>query len=272
MPSEKEHKVRSFSPTRRILSDYYHIAANMHRIQGLLEMDVTKAEKRIAEIKEKENYQVSHTGWVAACIAKAVSEDKRFNSFRKGRRKIIVFDDIDISMMIEIKTKDGKRVPFNYVIRKAEDKSVKEITDGIRAIQKKKIEESEQLTRESSSFTSLYMLVPKFLRRLVIKILLSNPFYIKKTIGTVGMTSLGEYVKELTGYAIPFGDKTLNVAIGGMKETVRVIDGKTQNTKILYLTFKVNHEIVDGAPMARFITRVAELMKNAHGLDDITKI
>ncbi len=272
MSSKTDYHEREFSSTRRILSDYYHIAAKMHRIQGLLEMDVTKAEERMAEIKEKENYQVSHTGWVAACIAKAVSEDKRFNSFRKGKRKIIVFDNVDISMMIEIKTKDGKRVPFNYVIRKAELKSVKEITDGIRAIQKKKIEESEQLTRESSSFTNLYMLVPKFIRRFVIKRLLSNPFYIQKTIGTVGMTSLGEYVKELSGYAIPFGDKTLNVALGGMKEVVQIIDGKTKNTKILYVTFKVNHNIVDGAPMARFITRVGELLKNAHGLDDITKI
>ena len=265
------HK-RKFSTTRKILSDYYHVAANMHRIQGLLEMDVTKAQKRIAELKEKENYHISHTGWVAACIAKAVSENKRFNSFRKGRSKIIVFDEVDISMMIEIKTKDGKRVPFNYVIRKAEQKSVKEITEEIRAIQKKKIEESEQLTRDSSSFTSFYMLVPKFIRRFVIKMLLSNPFYVKKTIGTVGMTSLGEYVKELSGYAIAFGDKTLNVAIGGMKEYAVLEGGKMKNKKVLYLTFKVNHEIVDGAPVARFITRVAELMRNAYGLDDITKI
>lgn len=272
MSSEKDYHTRRFSITRKILSDYYHVAANKHRIQGLVEMDVTKAEERIAELKEKENYHVSHSGWIATCIAKAVSENKRFNSFRKGRNEIIVFNNVDISMMIEIKTKEGKRVPFNYVVRNAEEKSVKEITDEIRAIQKKKIEETEQLTRDSSSFTSLYMLVPKFIRRFVIKKLLSNPFYVKKTIGTVGMTSLGEYVKELSGYAIAFSDKTLNVAIGGMKEYAILEEGKLKNKKVLYLTFKVDHEIVDGAPVARFITRVAELMKNAYGLDDITKI
>ena len=266
------YHTRKFSTTRKILSDYYHVAANMHRIQGLLELDITEAEKRIAELKEKEKYHVSYSGWVAACIAKAVSENIRFNSFRKGRSKIIVFDNIDISMMIEIKTKEGKRVPFNYVIREAEQKSVKEITDEIRAIQKKKIEESEQLTRDSSSFTSLYMLFPKFIRRFVIKFLLSNPFYVKKTIGTVGITSLGEYVKDLSGYAIAFSDRTLNVAIGGMKEYAILEEGKIKSKKVLYVSFKVNHEIVDGAPVARFITRVAELMKNAYGLDDITKI
>ena len=67
---------------------------------GLIEIDITDGWKRIREIKQKEKYSVTLTSWIAKCIAKAVSEDKRFNSYRKGKRKLVIFEDVDMSVMI----------------------------------------------------------------------------------------------------------------------------------------------------------------------------
>lgn len=271
MPKEKNYHVRKFSTNRLILADYNNVAATFYRVSGLIEIDITAALARMEEIKQKENYKVSMTAWVAKCLAQAVIENKHLNSYRKGR-KLIVFDDVDISVVVEITTKSGKKVPFNHVIRKVETKSVKEITDEIRAVQQRKIDELEQLTRDNSTkYMWFYPLLPRFFRRFVIRRMLKNPFRLKKLIGTVGITSLGMFVKGQGGWAVPFADKTLNIALGGIREQAILRDGKAVEQKLLCVTFLVDHDIVDGAPAARFIARLSKLMTGAAYLKDLTE-
>lgn len=272
MPKEKNFHIRKFSPTRRILADYNDVAASLNRIHGLIDIDVTEALEKIEEIEKRDNYKVSFTGWVTKCVSQVVSEDKRLNSFRKGGRKIVVFDDVDISIIVELTSKAGKKVPYNYVIRKAETKGVKTITDEIRAAQSKTIDGQDQLTRDTSSYKSFYLLLPRFFRRFVIRTLISNPFYLKKLIGTVGITSLGMFIKGQGGYAVPFPDKTLNIALGGIKDGVIVRDGKIEERKLLCTTVLMDHNIIDGAPAARFISRLTELMRDTAYLDNLDKI
>lgn len=272
MPKEKNFHTRKFSPTRRILADYNDAAASLNRVHGLVEIDVTEALEKIEGIEKKDNYKVSFTGWVTKCVSQVVSEDKRLNSYRRGGRKIVVFDDIDISIIVELTTKTGKKVPYNYVIRKSETKSVKTITDEIRAAQSKKIEGEDQLTRDTSTYRSFYLILPRFFRRFIIRTLISNPFYLKKLIGTVGITSLGMFIKGQGGWAVPFPDKTLNIALGGIKDSIIVKEGKIKERKLLCTTILMNHDIIDGAPAARFISRLTELMRDTAYLDDLEKI
>jgi len=271
MTKEKNYHKRKFSANRIILADYNNVAASFHRVCGLIEIDVTKALKKIEEIEKKQNYKISMTAWVAKCVSQAVLEHKHLNSYRKGR-KLIVFDEVDISVVVEITTKNGKRVPFNHVIRKVETKSVKEITEEIRAVQQRKIEETEQLTRDNTTkYMGFYTLLPRFFRRFVIKRMLVNPFRLKKLIGTVGITSLGMFVKGQGGWAVPFADKTLNIALGGIREQAILRNGKVEEQRLLCTTFLIDHDIVDGAPAARFISRLSKLMTGATYLDDINK-
>jgi len=271
MPKKsKDYTVRKFSVARRILSDFNDVAASFPRVQGIVEIDITEGRRRIKELQEKENFTVSMTAWTSKCIAKAVKQNPRLNSFRKGSRKIIVFDNVDISVMVEVTTKEGKYVPFNHVIRQVETKSVKELTEEIRSVQAKKIDDTEQLTRDRSGAVGLAILVPRKIRQFFMKKLLKNPFYVQGLIGTVGVTSLGMFAKKIHGWAIPFPDRTCNIALGGMKKIGWEIDGKIQSREILCVTFLVDHNLVDGAPIARFINDVADIMGQAYGLEDIT--
>ncbi|MCK4895343.1 MAG: 2-oxo acid dehydrogenase subunit E2 [Candidatus Heimdallarchaeota archaeon] len=272
MPKEKNYHIRKFSPTRRILADYNDVAASLNRVQGLIEIDITKALVKIEEIEKKENYKVSMTGWVAKCVSQVAIENKHLNSFRKGGRKLVVFDDVDISIIIEITTKSGKKVPYNYVIRKVDTKSVKTITEEIRTTQDRKINEKEQLTRGTSTYMALYSLLPRFFRRFVIRKIITNPFRLRKLIGTIGITSLGMFIKGQGGWAVPFSDKTFNIALGGIKENAVIRNGKLEERKILCTTFLFDHNIVDGAPAARLVSRLTELMGDTQYLDDLEKI
>ena len=271
MPKEKKFSKRKISANRMILADYNAVASSMPMVYGLIEIDVTDALAKIDEIKEKQNYKISMTAFTAKCLSQCVAENRALNTFRKGR-KFIVFDEIDISIIIEITTKSGKKVPYNYVIRNVDTKSVRTITDEIRSYQDKVIEEREQLSRGQTKYTSLYTLLPRFFRKWIIKKMITNPFRLKKLAGTVGLTSMGMFIKGQGGWLIPFRDKTMNVSTGGIKDVAKFRDGKVVERKLLCTAFLVDHDIIDGAPGARFIARVCELMGSTDYLDDLDKI
>ena len=94
-----------------------------------------------------------------------------------------------------------------------------------------------------------------------------EPPIVKRSFGTVGMTSVGMFGKG-SGWAIPFGTHTLDVALGGIAEKPGVIDGHIEIREYLCLTLCFDHDIVDGAPAARFTQHLKELIENAYGLTD----
>jgi pyruvate/2-oxoglutarate dehydrogenase complex dihydrolipoamide acyltransferase (E2) component len=56
------------------------------------------------------------------------------------------------------------------------------------------------------------------------------------------------------------------VTIGGISRKPRLVDGELTTREFLDLTVTFDHDVVDGAPAARFVQRVGDLVENAHGL------
>jgi pyruvate/2-oxoglutarate dehydrogenase complex dihydrolipoamide acyltransferase (E2) component len=79
------------------------------------------------------------------------------------------------------------------------------------------------------------------------------------------MTSVGMFGNG-NGWAIPFGVHTLDIALGGIVEKPGVIDGCIEIRDYLCLTISFDHDIIDGAPAARFTTRLSELIAGGFGL------
>ncbi len=267
MAKKPSYSIENYSIAKMILADYNDVAASFTRVAGLVEIEITRAMTRIKELKEKEQSDVSFTGWVVKCFAKALTENKQLNSY-KWRRKLICFDDVDISMIIEITSSSGKKIPYNHVVRKAQDKSVKEITEEIRVIENQSKEE-KKLYADRSKWTKVYRFIPRVIRKFFIKKKLLNPFSLKKLIGTAGITSLGMFAQNVSGWAIPFADSTVNIAVGGISTRLIRKNEEIFDAKFLCMTFLFDHNVVDGAPATRFISRTAELMSNAYFLRDI---
>ena len=68
------------------------------------------------------------------------------------------------------------------------------------------------------------------------------------------------------GWGIPIAPPTLMIPVGGIATKPRYIDGSLQPRKMLDLTISVDHDLVDGAPAARFARRLADLVEGAYGL------
>jgi pyruvate/2-oxoglutarate dehydrogenase complex dihydrolipoamide acyltransferase (E2) component len=92
---------------------------------------------------------------------------------------------------------------------------------------------------------------------------------LKKTFCTVGMTAIGMFGNG-GGWAIPFGVHTLDVALGGIEERPGIVNGHIEPRAYLDVTLSFDHDIVDGAPAARFTSRFKELIESGYGLDEFT--
>ena len=91
----------------------------------------------------------------------------------------------------------------------------------------------------------------------------------KKYGGTIGVTAVGMFGKG-AGWGIPFTERTLDLTLGGIAEKPGVVDGHIVIRDYLSLTLSFNHDLIDGAPAARFTQRLKELIESGYGLIDST--
>jgi pyruvate/2-oxoglutarate dehydrogenase complex dihydrolipoamide acyltransferase (E2) component len=61
---------------------------------------------------------------------------------------------------------------------------------------------------------------------------------------------------------------TLGVLVGGMSERPVAKDGRVETRDVLDLTVTVDHNVVDGAPAARFVEDLRLLIESAAALGD----
>ena len=96
--------------------------------------------------------------------------------------------------------------------------------------------------------------------------LLRSPFYRKRSGGTCGLTAVGMFGKD-SGWGIPYATLfSLFLTVGSISEKPGVVDGHIAIREYLSLTISFDHDIIDGAPAARFTERLKELIESGFGL------
>jgi pyruvate/2-oxoglutarate dehydrogenase complex dihydrolipoamide acyltransferase (E2) component len=70
------------------------------------------------------------------------------------------------------------------------------------------------------------------------------------------------------GWGIPISLHTLTVTVGGIVQKPGVKDGHVDIREFLNVTISCDHDIVDGAPAARFAERLKELVEEGYGLHE----
>jgi pyruvate/2-oxoglutarate dehydrogenase complex dihydrolipoamide acyltransferase (E2) component len=265
---------RNFSRFRNPTVDTMAWGRQRHHIPILLEIDVTAAREAIHAQKAKTGQGISFTGWIVKCLAQAVSEHKHVHALRKGKRQLVIFDDVDVTIVIE-RTVAGETLPMPYIIRKANEKTVAEIHAEIRTAQKSTVASGEVQVESPRTawMTQIFTLLPKFLRNLLFwQPLFRDPFLIKRTMGTVSVSSLTSFsrIGDRGGmsWGIPVGIHPLIIAVGGIAKRPGVIRDQIVIREYVGLTVLFDHDVTDGAPVTRFIRRLQELMASRYGLEE----
>ncbi len=262
-----KHCILPFTKSRRNIELIVHEGFRKHSVHAIIEVDITNAREKIRKIKQEKGTDISFTGWLVKCVGDAINKHKELNTYRLGKRKTAVFDDVDIPIPIERTTQNETR-PMAYIIRKANEKSVDDITKEIRAVQKETVKESTQVLGDFLTKGEHFIInAPMFIKKLAILILRRNGLFKKKHFGTVAVTSIG-MKGNFPGWAVPLGSiNTAIIAVGGITKKPGVIGDNIAIREYLHITVTVDHDLVDGGPLARFVEELKNIIENGQFLD-----
>jgi pyruvate/2-oxoglutarate dehydrogenase complex dihydrolipoamide acyltransferase (E2) component len=247
-----------FPILRRFSVDAGWLGRRKHIMHGLLEFDVTEARRLIRVQKARTGAGPSFTAFLILCLARAIEQNKEVQAFLDWRGRLVVFDDISVTTMVEIDTERGK-VVSPRMIHGVNRLTLREIHDSIRTAQKR-----PEKTREVG-FMRWFLRLPGFVRRLFYVALQRSPSYYDKLASPVLVSSVGMFGKG-GGWGIPMANFSLTVTVGGIAEKPGVVDGGIEVREYLYVTLSFDHDVVDGAPAARFSQHFRELVESAYGL------
>jgi pyruvate/2-oxoglutarate dehydrogenase complex dihydrolipoamide acyltransferase (E2) component len=253
--------VLPFSPEREVVVDAGYLGSRRHIIHGLVEVDVTKARELRGRLSAGDDTPISFTAVIVASLARAVASNPKVQAYRDWRRRLVVFHDVDVVTMIE---PERDRVAIPHIIREANRRTVRDISDEIRGIQAQ-----PGSSEQRGALVKLAPRVPRSVRLLFFWVVKKNPHWFKRLQGTVVVTSVGMFGKG-GGWGIGFlPTHNLGLTVGGIVQKPGVHEGQVEVREYLNLTISFDHDVVDGAPAARFTRRLIELIEQATVLEEI---
>lgn len=256
-------KTYKFPRTRIATMDVCTIGKQKHHVSALLELDVTLGREKLKSCR-KESTHVSFTAWLIKVISLTVKEHENVAAYLAGKRKLMIFEDVDVSFIVE-KELNGQKVPIPLMIEKANERSLTSITAQIREAKQKELDAGEiVLQKKTERAGRLYYLLPGFLRRLLWRYLLQHPRLAYSKMGNVAITSVGA-IGKVNAWFIPVSLHPLCFGISTVLKKPVVVDDKIEIREMLNLTVLIDHDVIDGASMARFIRALALHIENGNG-------
>jgi pyruvate/2-oxoglutarate dehydrogenase complex dihydrolipoamide acyltransferase (E2) component len=235
------------------------VANEQSTIHGIIEVDISVPRRLIREHCEHTSERLSLTAYIITCLASATAENPKVNSFRKGR-KLILLDDVTVSVTIEREI-GGENIPEIFGIQAAQAKTYRQIHNEIRSAQR-----SGEMKLGALSGMTWIRFIPGFLMRMFFRAA-SRSIYMAKRFGKVAVTAVGMFGSGALWF-IPLGGATVLITVGSIIERPMIIDGRLETCEFLCLTVSFDHDIIDGAPAARFTKRLAEIIKSGNALTD----
>lgn len=257
------YEVQPYPRTRLLMVDGGRLGRQKHLVHGLVEFDITPARAALRQHKTQTGEALSFSAFFLACLGQAIDADRQMHAYRDWRNRLIIFDDVDVNMLFEVEV-DGQKTIRPHILRGVNHRSIREIHEEIRAFQK------QHQSSQESKFIDGFVRLPGFVRRLFLRSLFSNPQRLKEYYGTVLVTSLGMFGSG-SGWGIPVSNHTLQLTLGGICEKPGVVNHQVEVRQYMSVTISFDHDIIDGAPAARFIQRLKKLIEGADSLNLIAK-
>jgi pyruvate/2-oxoglutarate dehydrogenase complex dihydrolipoamide acyltransferase (E2) component len=256
------YEVKPFPLARRMIVDSGRSRRRRHLIQALVEVDVTEARRLLQAHKAQTGEALSFTAFIISCLGKAVDQNRYLHAQRDFWGRLILFEEVDCATAIEIEFQ-GQKFPLTHVIRAVNKRSFRSIHDEIRAIQ---ANPQRSGSLQNQRLLSAFLLLPPFARDLIYRFIVRSPRLSKQWAGTVFVSAVGMYGNG-GGWDIGVGSlHTISVLLGGIGQKPGVVDGQIAVREYLSVTIEFDHDIVDGAPAARFVQRFKAFIERGEGL------
>ncbi|MET1116740.1 MAG: 2-oxo acid dehydrogenase subunit E2 [Comamonas sp.] len=226
-------------------------------IHLLFEAEVAPMRRHLAAQPER----VSLTSYIARTLACAVNENRSMQAYRHGKSRLTVFEDIDLTFMVE-RDIGGALLPVNFIVRAAQRKGAGEIHAALQGAKHAALGQGGPLSALEKHFFEL----PRPLRRVVWFFIRRDPVMFKDLVGTVGITSMGMHAQG-AALILPITPMTLTLSIGAIGKKLVLEGGLPVEREFIQLNLAADHDIIDGAPLMRFCTRFKAMLETGCALE-----
>jgi pyruvate/2-oxoglutarate dehydrogenase complex dihydrolipoamide acyltransferase (E2) component len=228
------------------------VTARKNTIHSLAQVDITEPRRLLKAHFEKTGEKLSFTAYIVYCLAQVIKEHPQLNSFIR-RNRLVTLDDVTISVLVE-REFEGEKIPEPVSIRAAQDLTLRRISDRVRTAQK---DNSGSIGRISGM--GWIRFIPGFLLKTFVRLSDRN-IKLAKRYGKVAVTAVGMFSREPVWF-IPHGSGTVLITVGSIEHRKVFINDTHETREFLCLTASFDHDIVDGAPAARFMNQFLETLK-----------
>jgi hypothetical protein len=153
---------------------------------------------------------VSFTAYLVYCLGRALDEHKALHAYRHGRKKLVVFDDVDVNTLLEKRKPDGSLVPVTYIVRAANRKSLAEVNHELRQASASDLHNDEGVRRRRK-----LMRLPRVVRAALWWRMLRDPARLKREMGTAGLSDVGSLIAARPSWGVASSFLTGRLLEGG---------------------------------------------------------
>lgn len=239
------------SVNRRMAAASAAVCRERNTIHLVTEVDVSVPRGLIREHADRTGERLSFTAYIVACLARAIRENPECNSLI-SRGRLFTLSDVTIGVLVE-RSIAGERVPEPLAIHSADSMTVGQLTMRLRDAQ-----EVEDDRLGGLSGATWVRFIPSFLFRLMIRVA-SRSVRMAKRYGVVTVTSVGMFADGAM-WLVPLSASTVALSVGGIVRRPAATADGIAGVEHLCLTASFDHDIIDGAPAARFTSRLVELI------------
>jgi len=257
-PSEKRgFTSERISFNRKMVAASAAVTAGKSTIHSVCEADITLPRRMMREHHERTGEKLSFTAYIVYCLAQVIKDHPQLNAFRRGNR-LITLDDVTVSVLVE-REFSGERVPEPLAIEAAQNLTLRAISDEIRLARAR----TDSSLGGFSGMTWIQY-IPGFLLKTFVRLADRN-IMLAKRYGKVAVTAVGMFSREPVWF-IPHGSGTVLITVGSIEKRMVFNGERHEEREFLCLTGSFDHDIVDGAPAARFMNQFLETLKSGMGL------
>jgi hypothetical protein len=262
--------VERFPPNRVFTADVGAISRRRHLIAALFEVDVTVAGERLRAHREQTGEHLSFTAWLITVLAGTLARFPTVHAYRLGPLWRSIPDGVDVSTLVEREV-DGQRIPVPTVVRDADRLDVAGVSRALDAARRGPVSAGGSWLGGPTVLRVgawAMALCPGVARRWLWRLALSFPGLARGVMGSVVVTSVG-MMGQVRGWFVPTSFHPLALGVGSVVRKPMVLaDDRIAARDVLHLTLLMDHDVVDGADMARFVAAFVEALEAAQGLED----
>jgi len=221
---------------------------------GLVKVDVTKANRILAA----HHPPSSLTAFVIASVARAAAAHPEVHAYRNWRGQLVTHQHVDVTTIVEISTSQGL-FGLPHVLHDADVRGVPDLTAELRRVKHEPSTSGSGgwLERAAPAATRIPGAVAAMYA------VMARSVAIRQHAGTVAVTAVGMFAGGGGFGLAPLTLMSLQVVVGGMTRRPWVVVGQIEIRDVLDLTVAIDHNVVDGAPAARFGATLRELIESA---------